>query len=336
MPSEFRPTTPSDGPLLVSMAQRLLGVEQGSPMFAAPHLHWKYWAAWRSASLARSHVLVRDGQIVAHAGVLPLECRARGRVFTLLHPFDWMSEPAAIGSGAALLQRLAKLADGLVIVGGSAMTQRMVGPLGFRAVGEVTRYVASAARSATPDGTSSEAFHSREDDAGVAITRTDPSAAPDCESVEPPETWLSFALTPERLQDHQGCPAAPMAVYTAVRSGSPGGEKDARLGGFVLAFAPEQARIVALWTASSNSEDRALLARLAYQQARKQPGVREVVTMANAPLEQRALVACGFQPAGSVPMFVLARELDVELRLSFQMLDGDVAFLHRGAPDPWL
>lgn len=336
MPSEFRPSTPSDAPHLVALAQRLLGVAQGSPMFAARHLHWKYWAPWREASLlARSYVLVRDGQIVAHAGVLPLTCRVRGRELTLLHPFDWMSEPSAIGSGAALLQRLARLGDGLVIVGGSTMTQRMAGPLGFRAVGEVTRYVASAA-SETPDGAPTGAVCAREDDAGVCVRLTEQPAPQDCESVEPPEPWCRFAHTPERLQDYQSCPATPMAVYTASRPSSPQRENDVRLGGFVLAFAPEQARVVALWTASSSSEDQALIVRLAYHQAVKHPGVTEVVSMTNAPMEQRALAASGFQPAGSVPMFVLARELDADVRLSFQMLDGDVAFLHRGAPDPWL
>jgi hypothetical protein len=335
MPSEFRPTTPSDGPLLVALAERLLGVAPGSPMFAAAHLHWKYWAPWRDSSLARSHVLVRDGRIVAHAGVLPLTCRVRGRVLTLLHPFDWMSEPAAIGSGAALLQRLAKLADGLVIVGGSAMTQRMVGPLGFRALGEVTRYAASAAGAPMPEATTSVP-RSREDDGASSIRLTARPVAPDCESSEPPEPWITFAQTPGRLLDYRDCPAAPVVVYTAWRSSSPGTGNDARIGGFVLAFAPEQARIVASWTVSSRSEDRALLARLAYQQARKHPGVTEVVTMANAPVESRALLASGFQPVGSVPMFVLARELDADVRLRFQMLDGDVAFLHRGVPDPWL
>jgi hypothetical protein len=334
MPSEFRPTTPSDGPLLVALAQRLLGVSVGSPMFAAAHLHWKYWAPWRHASLARSHVLVRDGHIVAHAGVLPLTCRVRGRVFTLLHPFDWMSEPSAIGSGAALLQRLARLADGLVIVGGSAMTQRMVGPLGFRAVGEVTRYAASAALPATFDGAASAPFVGLEEDVVIRLTARPES--PDGEGLELPEPWLSFARTPERLQDYQDCPAAPMAVYSAWRARSSDGKTELRLGGFVLAFAPEQARIVAFWSASRTREDETLLARLAYQQARRHPGVNEVVTMANAPMDQRALVAAGFQPAGTVPMFLLARELGGDARLSFQMLDGDVGFLHRGAPDPWL
>lgn len=334
MPSEFRPTTPSDAPLLVALAQRLLGVAPDSPMFTPAHLHWKYWQTWTGVSLARSHVLVRDGRIVAHAGVLPLTCSVRGRPFTLLHPFDWMSEPEAIGSGAALLQRLSKLADGLLIVGGSSTTQRMVGPLGFRAMGDVTRFAASAAQGATADGVS----HSlaAQAAAGVSVRRVASPKPRDCERVETPGPWYPFALSPERLKDGQGCPAAPMTVFTASRSSAARREEGEPLGGFVLAFAPGQARIVSLWSASSGSEDQQRLVRLAYAQAIEQPGVSEVVTMANAPTERGALAAAGFQPAGTVPLFVLARELDADVRLSFQMLDGDVAFLHDGKPDPWL
>ncbi len=336
MPSEFRPTTPSDGPLLVALAQRLLGVAPDGPMFAAPQLHWKYWATWRGSSLARSHVLVRDGRIVAHAGVLPLTTSVRGQPLTLLHPFDWMSEPGAIGSGAALLQRLSKLADGLLIVGGSSTTQRMVGPLGFRAIGDVTRYVASVTSPSTPGAGCAATTFSPEVAEDVSVQRVAHPTHRDCKRAELPEPWLFFAQTPERLVDCQSCPAAPMAVYTARRTRSQHGEEDAPLGGFVLALAPGQARIAALWTVSPDSEAQELIVRLARAQAQKQPGVSQVVSMANTPVERKALLAAGFQLAGAVPMFVLARELDANARLSFQMLDGDLAFLHHGAPDPWL
>jgi hypothetical protein len=326
MPSEFRPTSPSDGPELVALAERLLGVQPDSPMFGNAHLHWKYWSEWRGSALARSHVLVRDGRIVAHAGVLPLACRARERTLTLLHPFDWMSEPSAIGSGAALLQRLSRLADGLLIVGGSAMTQRMVRPLGFRALGDVIRYAAPVVPALAKDDL---ARLTRQE--GLSLSPAVPATEQGCEGIPSEEQWLTFLRTPERLDGYRSCPAAPMSVYTVERDAAP-------LGGFVLALAPGQARIVAHWSATSRPEHHAALIRLARCEAALHAGVDEVATMASHPVEQRAIVAAGFQPVGSVPMFLLASTADVgaEVRVGFQMLDGDVAFLHHGGPQPWL
>src|SRR4051812_29794552 len=106
-------------------------------MFTPAHLHWKYWLPWPDGSAARSFVLTRNGQIVAHAGVLPL---ATSSGLRLLHPLDWASEPDRIGAGAALLKRVAALADGMLIVGGSLSTQRMAKPLGFRSAGDVACY----------------------------------------------------------------------------------------------------------------------------------------------------------------------------------------------------
>lgn len=325
MPSLFRPTSPSDEAELVALAERLLGVEPGNPMFGSAHLRWKYWAHWRGSGLARSHVLVRDGRIVAHAGVLPLACREAGRTITFLHPFDWMSEPSAIGSGAALLQRLSRLADGLLIVGGSAMTQRMVRPLGFRALGDVIRYAATAA----PEGAAEELARLARQE-GLSLSRGIPATQRDCEGRPEEGPWLAILRTPERLEDYLGCPAAPMSVHTVRRGAT-------LLGGFVLALAPGQARIAAHWTAEGRPEDDLSLLRIARSQAARHAGVDEVVCMANAPAEQRALVAAGFASAGSVPMFLLSPSIvDAEVRVSFQMLDGDVAFLHHGGPQPWL
>lgn len=289
-------------------------------MFAAPHLHWRYWSRWGATSLARSHVLVKNHRIIAHAGALPLTCRAGGRALTLLHPFDWMSDPEAIGSGARLLLELARLVDGLIIVGGSEMTQRIAAPLGFRTLGEVSRYAAPLSPGAALDR-----------DPNISISLTPRPSEEDCRGTDPVAPWLAFDRTPERLADYLSCPTAAMAVYTVWR-------RDERLGGFLMSFVPGQARVAASWSTSSRDHDRVLLARLARGQAKEHPGVDEVVCMTNDLAEQRALLAAGFELEGSVPLFLRtsARELDGEAQLRFQMLDGDVAFLHHGVPQPWL
>lgn len=293
-------------------------------MFAEPHLRWKYWAAWSGSALARSYVLAREGRIVAHAGALPLTYRAGQRTLTLLHPFDWMSEPSAIGSGAALLQRLAKSSDGLLIVGGSAMTQRMIRPLGFRTLDEVTLYAAPVQPAAKTD----EGLALQPSDVH-SISLTAHPSLDDCEGAIPPAPWLLSLRTPERLSDCATCPAAPTFVYTVRRA-------SARLGGFVLGLAPRQARIVAWWAHSTG--DLVSVLRAASRQSATFEGIDEVVCMANLPAERDALAAAAFRATGGVPMYLLssAAELASDVQIGFQMLDGDVAFLHHGAPQPWL
>jgi len=331
MASEFRPSSPSDAAELGALAERLLGVAGGNPMFAEPHLHWKYWSPWPHWQGARSYVSTREKRIIAHAGVLPLICQQRGQRLTLLHPFDWMSEPSAVGSGAALLKRLASLADGLLIVGGSALTQRMVRPLGFRALGSVTRYATTVPPwLGAPPATSPEALADADQPARCTVSRTLLSDESDVERGQATPPWLTFERSSSRLREYLRCPALEMAAYTA-RSG------DVPLGGFLLGFAPAQARIVGLWFASARSEDHELLIRLARRQAALHPGVEEIVCMANAPTDEQALVAAGFAAVGSVPMFLLASPsvIGPDARLAFQMIDGDVAFLHHGQPQSW-
>ena len=319
MPSEFRPTRPSDGAELRALAERLLGVAPDSPMFEERHMRWKYWGGGDD-SCPRGYVLVRDGAIVAHAGVLPLRCRTPAGPATLLHPFDWMSEPSAIGSGAALLSRLNKLADGLLIVGGSAMTQRMARPLGFRAFGEVQLYAAAAASRSPEPGPKAASYEIRLI-APTALPRP-LGPAPSCLGFERSASWLSACLA---------CPALPMELVSVSRDGH-------ALGELMLAFAPGQARVAAFWPRASDPAQRAALLVAARQLAAARAGVDEIVCMANAPDDRRALDAAGFRAVGAVPMFVLAAASMIGDGdwLAFHMLDGDLAFLHDGHPRPWL
>jgi hypothetical protein len=323
--SEFRASTPGDGPQIAALAQRVLGVAPDNPMFTPEHMHWKYWRPWPDGPGTRSFVLTRNGQIVAHAGVLPLVTSGSPTGLSLLHPFDWASEPNSIGAGAALLKRLAGLADGLLIVGGSASTQRMAKPLGFRAAGEVSCH-AWRVPAARELGTLSTSEHQ----APGAL----PSPAahdPDPDGCFTPPGWLRFRRTPERLSTLTSCPALQFESHAVSQHG-------ALLGGFVLAFAPFQARVAAFWCRSERQSDLVALLQVARERASAHENVEEVVCMTNLPAECQALAAAGFQACPGVPMFVLApgTRLSAATRLVFQMLDGDLAFLHHGVRQPWL
>lgn len=323
MSSEFRPSSPADAAQIAALAQQVLGVAPDNPMFSSEHLRWKYWQPWSDGRVARSYVMARDGQIVAHVGVLPLQTRVGSDLFTLLHPFDWASVASSIGAGAALLRRVAALADGMIIVGGSTMTQRMAKPLGFRLGGDVARY----AWHVPPGGDAAARARLATIDPGYQVRRVEAPLRPDQNAT--PSGWLRFGRSPARLSTLASCPAVEAELHVVSKDGTD-------LGEFQLVFAPFEARIAAFWCYSDLERDAAPLLRATRATAMAHGGVEEVVCMSNLVEECRALELAGFHPCPSVPMFVLAPRLPATTQLAFQMLDGDVAFLHNGARQHWL
>ena len=323
--SEFRPSRPGDADAIAAMCQRVLAVPAGSPMFSSQHMQWKYWDHWPDCPGSRSHVLTREGRIVAHGAALPLGFRRGGQHFTFFHLFDWASEPTAIGSGAVLLKRIAALADGMLIVGGSAATQRMVQPLGFRPFGEVARYARTLEHPAQVSATS--AFLGD----GYTVARLDGNPDQAIPDVPAGADWIHFQRSPQALQTFMRCPAAAFEGYAIAKH-------SAVVGGFMLSTVPFQTRISALWSAQARTEDCALILEGALHQAALRGAGGEVVCMSNVPAERQALEALGFTLRGSVNIFLLASSelIPDATRIRFQLLDGDVSFLHHGVPQPWI
>jgi hypothetical protein len=278
-------------------------------------MRWKYWQTWPTWPSPRSYVVARGAELLAHVAAIPVSYQRGGQAWTLLHPLDWAASSEVVGVGAMLLQRLSKLADGLLVVGGSAMTQRMLGPLGFRRLPEVARYAARPLGEPPP---------------GVQLRGLEPGAAPPpLEAAFAP--GLVAARSPALLELWRQCPA----IDTLAREVFDGG---ASRGGFLLGFAPGQARLIDAWCASPDPADWVRVFEAARFEAWGHAGAAEVVTLANTPLERQALSAAGFEERGSVPMHVLSRGLApvVDLGLRFQLLDGDAAFLHDGRAESWL
>jgi hypothetical protein len=312
---EFRASVPADAPALEALCGRALGTSDASPMFEAALMNWKYWRPWPTWSGDRSYVITRGGEVLAHVAAIPVTYQRAGVAHTLLHPLDWAARSDVIGAGAMVLQRLSRVADGLLVVGGSSMTQRMVGPLGFRTLPAVHRYAARPVAEA---------------DRGVEVrAMADGEAPPSMEEAFAPA--LTAVRTPCLMALWRACPALRVQGFLVRAGGQPSG-------GFVLSVAPGQARLVDVWCASAQPEAWAPVLSAARFEAGRFAGVAEVATLANTPLEQQALLAAGFKQRGSVPMFIQSRALPrlAEGGLRFQMLDGDAAFLHHGVTESWL
>jgi hypothetical protein len=312
---EVRASVPEDAPAITQLCQRLLSVPEGSPMFEPALLAWKYWRPWPTWPSARSHVVTRGAELLAHIAAIPVTYRSGGETWTLLHPLDWAASSEVVGVGAMLLSRLSKLADGLLVVGGSAMTQRMLAPLGFRPLPEVGRFAARPCAGAP---------------AGVAVRELAADEVPVLEEIFAP--GLVALRSPALHSLWAECPALSGIVARAVLGAG------AAIGGFLLGLVPGQARILDVWCASPDPADWARVLLAARFEAARHPGAAEVVMLANTSLERDALLRAGFEPCGGVQMHLLSRRLapHAELGLRFQLLDGDAAFLHRGSPESWL
>jgi hypothetical protein len=314
---EFRASTPADAPAIIDLCQRVLGIDARSPMLDPQLLAWKYWRPWPTWPGPRSHVIARGGELLAHIAAVPVSYRYGARELTLLHPLDWAARPELIGVGAALLSKLAKVADGVLVVGGSGMTQRMLGPLGYRRLADVRRYAAPAS--------------------GVPSTGAEPLAVrPVAGAAAPPalddvfHPQLVASRSPALYAAWRECPAVRCEPFEVLEQGQV-------LGGFMLAQSPGQARAIDVWCRSARAGDWARVLGAARAHAAGLESVAEVVTLANTELEQQALDAAGFLDCGSLPMFVRsALPLPSELGLRFQMIDGDAAFLHHGREERWL
>lgn len=315
--AEFRASTPADAPAIIDLCQRVLAISDASPMLDPALLAWKYWRPWPTWAGPRSHVIARGSELLAHIAAVPVTYRHADRELTLLHPLDWAARPEPIGVGATLLQKLARVADGVLVVGGSSMTQRMLGPLGYRRLPDVCRHAAPAA-----------GVSSGEDAAPLEVRPTTGSAAPPTlAEVFRPQLVAGRSLALDAAW--RECPAVSSERFEVLEQGQ-------ALGGFMLSQSPGQARLIDVWCRSSRPSDWARVLGAARSAAARLRDVAEVVTLANTPLEQQALGEAGFRECGRLPMFVRSPALPSEIGLRFQMIDGDAAFLHHGTRESWL
>ncbi len=343
---EFRATSPEDAGAVSAFLQRIFGMGPGHPVVDPRHLRWKCWEERADWPGSRGYVMTSQGEIVAHATVVPLASHAGERSFRMAHPIDWAAESKSVGSGVALLKRIGQIVDAIAIAGGSDMTQKILPALGFKLCGQVNRFARPLRPLRRLEGRKLDwrlyAQSARgllwkwkapsEQVAGWEARRVkeDELAASGIPWPTPAPGTMLIERTPELMSYSLRCPAVAMKLYAVLKGGSIRGY-------FMLAFAPAQARIVDMWTGSEDRRDWRALVQLAVREAERNPGAAEVVSMASDPVRRQAFLDCGFQLRGSSPLRILASgktELP-GLPVSFGMLDSDAAYLHNGNDELW-
>jgi hypothetical protein len=334
---KLRPSSPADARAIAALL-----VEAGLHPVARPDVEqWKYWQADCGWTGDRSFVLTAGEAVIAHGAIVGGALLSERERNSIVMVVDWAARPDAAGAGITLMKLLRQNADGMLAIGGSVHTRRILPHLGFKPCGEVTSYVRPLrplrllrgrargwrlvprlARSIwwmlRAPARGHDAFTVRRISAETLseLRPVLPAPSPEFAVFERNETSLRHALK---------CPLVPMELYALERSG-------ALQGYFLLAIAGLQARLADCWMTSSDPADWRALVQCAVQRARRHPRVAETIAWASDPLLDRALSECGFHARGTQPVSILMRagRAAPAGRLRVQMLEGDAAYLEPG------
>jgi hypothetical protein len=240
------------------------------------------------------------------------------------------------------MKHLRHLADGMLALGGSAQTLRILPHLGFRSVGSAAVYV----RTLRPTRILVPSVHSPwrvppRFGRSVLWAATAPAPRVSGWQVEPvlpgnihelrtlfPVAKPGAALL-ERSEDlfryMLDCPIASMRLYAMEQAGR-------KRGYFLLAFARRQARLADCWMDSEATADWRALIDCAVVQAKRQGRVAELIAWASDAAMAENLRARGFHARAAVPVQILmpADVTGAVRALRVQMLDNDAAYRHPG------
>jgi hypothetical protein len=321
-------------------------VEAGLSVNASPReQQWKYWQDRPDWPGPRSYVMTRGSEILAHAAVVPGTCATQAHRFRLLHLIDWAAHPTATGAGVSLMKHLGRLTDGLLAIGGSTQTLKILPHLGFRPCGTATSYVRTlrplqalgpdledrwrllprllrrtfwtlSAPSVDTDGWQAHP---------VALSETAKIAAV---FPAPSRDLAVLERTEDSLRHLLQSPDVPMELFAVEKSGSVRGY-------FLLGFALRQARLVDCWMRSGDPAEWRALLNCAVRLAQRAPRVAEIVSWASDPLLSQCLSECGFHARGSQEARLLAtRESNFPAAtVRLQMLDNDAAYRRPARPE---
>ena len=337
--SHFRVTSPTDAGAISRLMQLAFGISRDSPLLGAEYMDWKYWRPHPEWEGSRSFALEREGNIVAHAAVIPLRCAWGSRRLKMVHMIDVVARPKAQMPLIALMKNVARLAEGWFASGGSDIANKFLPMVGFQESARATMFALPLRPAARLRGEPIDSWRpvarfardilwkmqaaynpakgwgARKISAANLAIEPFPVPHPTVETAVFERSVPAIALLFE-------CPLTPVEFYLVERQGSV-------CGYFILTLAISQCRIADAWMESNRAQDWRALYKLAVRTAMAHPGVVELVTMAvtEGPAA-RALAEVGFRRRGQIALRFRIPNLNPPANVHFQMVDGDAAVLH--------
>jgi hypothetical protein len=341
--SIIRPGSPADMPAVAELMEAV----SLRPNSLPADLRWKYWQERSDCLDARSFVMVRDSDILAHAAVVPGRYQHNGRTVRTRHVIDWAARSNAPGAGVSLMKYLGQDTDVLLAIGGSAQTLQLLPHLGYRQFGSVTGFVrplhplrlfgrsVHPAWKVPPRVLRSALWKLQAPRADLDGWQADRLTTDELARLAPvlPTSPGDFAVLergPDLLRYMLECPIADMRLFVMQRAGQVGGY-------FLLAFAMRQARLADCWMSSQDPADWCALIQLAAREAGRHPEAAELAAWGSDSLLSQCLRECGFRERSEFPVQMLASHDRSVLptRLRVQMIDNDAAYRHTGRAEFW-
>jgi hypothetical protein len=335
--SLFRPSSPADADAIQHLMSGVFGMPGYHPAFRRDLMEWKYWADHPEWTGSRGYVMEREGKIIAHGSVIPLQCAWGDRRIPMVELIDWVALPDAAGAGITLLKKVGELTGGIFIAGGTEMAQKALKALGFKEVESaiqfamplrpfarlraerldswrpLARYGRNLLWSMRAASSVPAEWTSRQIDARDLPSLSFPHPRPFM-----PEVAV-FERSAQALSHFLTCPLTPSASYVVERAGIV-------CGYFVLAFAGAQCRIVDAWIEPPEGNKWDALYRLAAIAARSNPSAVELVTVASEPVAAMVLPRVGFVARGRLPLRIWIPKSDTPSTVRYQLIDNDIGF----------
>jgi hypothetical protein len=132
MPLIERPSSPADRQRIIDLLKGSLGLSDDSVVLNPEFLQWKYWATHPLFGGNRSQVIEKEGKLLAHGGIWPIQLVTSLGKPMCFHLIDWTARRDAPGAGMQVLRRCGAGLAANFSIGGSAMSQRILPAVGFR------------------------------------------------------------------------------------------------------------------------------------------------------------------------------------------------------------
>jgi hypothetical protein len=335
---EFVSITENDLAGVAQFLRSIFGAADDWVPFRPDVIRWKSLQPHSLWEGSRGYVLRHQGKIVAHGCVMPARFLRENSVVTSACIIDWTADKSFAGSGVMIYQKIGRLTETLIGVGGSDDAQKVLPRLGFQprqdfltytkvtkpaaayvetkdtSARGLARFARDVTRSLKPVNASAKGWSIRlvkQFDESIAGVLPRPGAVSETVCYRD-AGFLNYFLD---------CPAARMQGIVF--------ENDGKLAGYaILAFVRGEGRISELWISSKSEKDWAAAYVLATEAAAAASGVTRVVLGCSAQLAQRAALKAGAYLYGRQPIYVKdPKALLPELDVALGMLDTDAFYL---------
>lgn len=338
---QFTATEPQQLDTIAELLQQALHLAPDHPTLNRSYLSWKYYEAGPSWAGSRSYVLAKNGHILTHAAIWPVQLRLSGGIRSGIGFGDWAASEEQPGVGLLLLKKLLKLDSFVLVTGGAEITRQILPRMGFQHWADRSVY----ARVLRP----LRQLSTRTSHAGwkepLRVARNLAWSLPRPVSAG---SWTAHVAVPDDqilslAQEQAGsihkaefvhfilrCPTAAFQYLVLRKGGVPQGYA-------ILGVVGGQGRIADLRIASKEQENWNAVVGVVLKEFAKNAAVCEVMAIGSIPTLDKALCANGFRLRDRRPLTVFDSQghLLREPVPHLGMLEDDSSFLYY-ADSPYL